>query len=75
MKGENFKRWVRGNEINKAEIWELQSGLYEIKRKNTAADGYLSPVFFVWDLFNDRQILSTLNYQEAYSAWLEIPFS
>ena len=68
---ENFNLWVKGNEINKAEIWKLQEGLYEVKRRNKYADGYQTPVFFVWDQREDRQILSTLNYQEAYSAWEE----
>lgn len=69
MRDENFKLWIKGNEINNAEIWKLQEGLYEIKRKCTVSDGYFSPVFFVWDIKNDRQIVSTLNYQEAVTAW------
>ena len=67
--GENFRLWVKGNEINNTEIWKLGNGFYETKRKNQYTDGYLSPVFFVWDLMNDRMLTATLNYEEAYAAW------
>lgn len=69
MAKENFKLWVKGNETNKAEMWKLGEGFYEIKRRNQYSDGYISPVFFVWDLMNDRVIVATTSYQEAYHMW------
>ena len=69
MNGENFKLWVEGNRINDTQIWKLDEGFYETKRKNDHSDGYLSPVFFVWDKLGDRQMIATLNYQEAFAVW------
>ena len=66
---ENFNLWMKGNEINDAQVWKLGEGFYEVKRKNQFSDGFLSPVFFVWDLMNDRVITATLNYQEAVQTW------
>ena len=69
MHSENFSLWLKGNQANKAEVWRLGKGFYEVKRKNEFSDGYLSPVFFVWDMLNDKQIIATLNYTEAATAW------
>lgn len=57
------------------ELYQLKeadatSGLYMMKERigdGVPSYGYLSPIYYVW--LNDKCVLATMNYREAYECY------
>ena len=68
-----FECWVKGNELNKTDLWCLEgkgdTALYKTQTKHEVNNNYYgdTPVFHVW--IKGKSELSTTDYQAAVALY------